>query len=359
MINLHNVLFRPSNLYEALFRQKLLGSGSETIVGTDYVPYLYRPSPTFSQTYNRQRPVVVGGSVAWNQLVDVGATSVTVPSGHKYYANINGAKTIGSSSGSAISINDGSADNVIDLTALWGSTVADAIYAMEQSVAGSGVAYFKALFGEDYYAYNSGSLESVQTSGHVIRDANDTVIGNYALDPDLVLRGVPKWENGGLKYDGDRYLPNGTVERRYGIVDLGSLDYTGGSTSESGKYRWYTTVDGIKGAESTEVSGSVICAKYVTVTGLDTYRAKQGISVGSGANSSRIFIYDESLSASTASAVKTAMSGVYLIYELATPTTESADPYTALQMADPNGTEEWVTSGIVPVGQETEYIQKS
>jgi hypothetical protein len=51
------------------------------------------------------------------------------------------------------------------------------------------------------------------------------------------------------------------------------------------------------------------------------------------------------------------MSSVYLVYELATPTTEQADPYTSTQVIDPNGTEEFVTTGIVPVGHYSKYLE--
>ena len=43
------------------------------------------------------------------------------------------------------------------------------------------------------------------------------------------------------------------------------------------------------------------------------------------------------------------------VYKLTIPTTESADPYESLQICDPLGTEEYVTTGIVPVGHETRY----
>lgn len=42
-------------------------------------------------------------------------------------------------------------------------------------------------------------------------------------------------------------------------------------------------------------------------------------------------------------------------YELATSTTEEADPYTVPQIVDPNGTEEYVSTSIVPVGHESRY----
>ena len=44
-----------------------------------------------------------------------------------------------------------------------------------------------------------------------------------------------------------------------------------------------------------------------------------------------------------------------LVYELATPTTEQAEPYQELQICSPYGTEEYVTTGIVPVGHYTKY----
>lgn len=52
-----------------------------------------------------------------------------------------------------------------DLTAMFGSTKADEIYAMEQSQSGSGVAYFRSLFPLPYYAYDSGSLLSFNGTG--------------------------------------------------------------------------------------------------------------------------------------------------------------------------------------------------
>ena len=47
--------------------------------------------------------------------------------------------------------------------------------------------------------------------------------------------------------------------------------------------------------------------------------------------------------------------GTNTVYKLATPTTESAEPYTELQICDPAGTEEWIGANM-PVGHETTYI---
>lgn len=70
---------------------------------------------------------------------------------------------------------------------------------------------------------------------------------------------------------------------------------------------------------------------------------------------SRIAIKDSTYS--DAASFKAALSGTYLVYEKITPTTETADPYTALQTLDPNGTEEFVSTGIVPVGHYSKYLE--
>ena len=52
--------------------------------------------------------------------------------------------------------------------------------------------------------------------------------------------------------------------------------------------------------------------------------------------------------------------GTNTVYKLATPTTETADPYTNPQKVDASGTEEYVDSREVPipVGHETQYVTR-
>ena len=49
----------------------------------------------------------------------------------------------------------------IDLTQMFGSTIADYIYNLEQNESGSGVTFFKSLYPNNYYAYDSGTSELV------------------------------------------------------------------------------------------------------------------------------------------------------------------------------------------------------
>lgn len=352
--------------------------------------------------------------------------------------------------------------NIFDFTQMFGSTIADAIYAMEQATAGSGVAWFRSLFQNSYYAYDAGSLQSVQAKEHktvgfnqwdeqweiggintadgtddntmttrirsknyipvlpntmyyksspnnvrhVYYDINKNFISaggwgieqfltpsnchylrfmvdpaygttykndicinisdpakngtyepyeehTYPLDPDLILRGIPKWDStNGLYYDGDEYTPDGSVKRKYGIVDMGTLDWSLNNQSIS---RYSAIVSGIKYVDVWSEIG--ICENYPIILSSPETNGMAGIGWG------KIFICDDRYS--DAATFKTAMSGVYLVYELATPTTEQAEVYRELQISAHGGTEEFIDAGVtattptrdvsIPVGTETFY----
>jgi hypothetical protein len=52
-------------------------------------------------------------------------------------------------------------ENVFDLTQMFGSTIADYIYNLEIHTEGVGIAFFKALYPNDYYPYNAGTKQLV------------------------------------------------------------------------------------------------------------------------------------------------------------------------------------------------------
>lgn len=237
---------------------------------------------------------------------------------------------------------------VYDLTQMFGSTIADYIYSLEQAHAGDGVAWFKALFGEDYYPYNAGELISVKTSARKTYNADNVEIGSYALDDSLTLRGIPKLDsNNELYYDGDTYASDGTVTRRYGVVDLGSLNWL---RDENQRFM-SSSVSGIKLPISPNFHDGLVCAKYEANDSPITYRTVD--KTIAKYTDGRLYILDSAYS--DAQTFKTAMSGVYLVYELATPTTESADAYTQSQRV--GATEEFVDGRTVeiPVGNVSEY----
>ena len=298
-------------------------------------PYALQPIPAGGWDYENIEKLV-GGTVAWNQLFKAaGASTINgiafsrsedlsvqtmngtatanayrtlpdIPStivNHIYYVSqeyaITGVQIYNDSAGVStqgnketigratavkgwfIRVSSGTAlDNVsirpliIDLTQMLGSAIADYVYSLEQATAGSGIQWLKDydLIDDNYHAYSQGSLESVNVSAHVMRDADNNIIETYPIDSSVTLRGMLKKDaSDNLYYDGDEYLPDGTVNRYYGER---------------------------------------------------TYQAG-----------------DESLTDAITDGTNT-------VYKLTTPTTESADPYTALQVCDPDGTEEWVDYGV-------------
>lgn len=338
---------------------------------------------------------------------------------------------------------------LFDLTAMFGTAIADYIYALETATAGAGVAWFKRLFPNDYYAYDAGSLKSVEgVSAHVMSGKNlwnpntyetfdivgdgstlryghsyppgtYTVINNtdttlyyrkpkadlssrgttitinagnsanvtvdvgyilwvfvntvsgvnhdyavmfgsdaeyepyiahtYPLDSSLTLRGIPKLDSANrLYYDGDRYSSNGTVTRRYGIVDLGTLIW-----QTNGRIFYTITAPMFGNGGNAKVGGGVLCPIYTNLTVDSTNPTDMRIFV---ANIQATPVLRTSDSRYTdVNAYKTAMSGVMALVELYTPVTETAEPYTNPQIVDNLGTEEYVTTGIVPVGHNTKY----
>ena len=235
---------------------------------------------------------------------------------------------------------------IIDLTQMFGATVADALYAMGDD----GVSLFRQMFPKDYYAYATPTLEHVYGL-----QSHDMTVGDkiysYALDASLTLRGILKYDpTKGFYADGDTYEAKGTVTRKYGIVNLGTLTWTYNSSAA----RFATTGLGniAKLPSSNAMIGNILCPEYLTeIANYSVDATKDKIIML--ANSGGMYVRDSSYT--DAASFKAALSGVYLVYELATPTTEEADPFEAVQITD--GTEEYATDCLAPVGHESKYYE--
>lgn len=107
----------------------------------------------------------------------------------------------------------------------------------------------------------------------------------------------------------------------------------------------------VKNYEPSQVP-NVLTAKYTTVS-YETDWIDRMVSFTYGSYTRKLVIYDSSYT--DAQTFKAAMSGVMLYYELATPTTETAEPFQHIQIVDDYGIEEFVSTGIVPVGHNTRY----
>lgn len=172
------------------------------------------------------------------------------------------------------------------------------------------------------------------------------------------LRGVMKLDaNNNLVYYGDEKSADGTVTRKFGIVDLGSLSWIKTSSYTHNFFYGYLVV---------KRGGTCKSDKYLTIDSVTSGtfgESAENLDICLGASSDQVFIRDDAYSDKDSFAA--AMSGHYLIYELATPTTEQSTPFTSPQYLFDGGTEEFVDYGVeqetrdvaVPVGHVTEYME--
>lgn len=288
---------------------------------------------------------------------------------------------------------------LINLTQMFGNQIANYIYSLEQANAGAGVAWVKQFLPKDYYEYtatpyflnvkttgkkvvgfnaynnttgtakllggNQYQITGTYTSVSYLDDLGNTetltintdgkftptnsgvltVVDGNATDTcvhlvwdgerdgefeayreityptsDVGLRGIPKLDSdNNLYYDGDKYKSDGTVERKYAVDTLLS-NYAVGDT---------ITISAIQ--PNTQ---NIKCNKYGDLSEWGT------------------------ISGTVITLTKALSSDDVILYELATPTTETADAFTQRQWIDNWGTEEWIDNRTIPllVGHNTEYL---
>lgn len=166
---------------------------------------------------------------------------------------------------------------------------------------------------------------------------------------ELELRGFPQIVNGELRFDGDIRKPNGQVTRKYRLVDLGTLpwQYLGGL--------FLTNIrSGGQGLD--KVFANMLCPIYTLVDNND-YSNWENMSMRNTNVPENPILRIKNTNYTDAAEFKAAMSGVYLLYELATPTTETAPTFADLQICNIYGTEEFVDERDVsiPAGHVTTY----
>lgn len=332
------------------YPEMAVGQLLSTNPSSDLVPYYSRISHGI-----RVDDEIVGGSLPWNQLCN--SSSVTVTNGHKYLLKKGTAWSIGASTGSAITGLTSGSDMVIDLTLLCGSTIADYIYSLEQGTAGAGVAFFRSLFGKDYYQYDAGSMQSVQVAGRKIEKTGEETI-TYPLDSSLVLRGKLMMDaDHKLYFGGDTYKSNGDVGRNYAEYTIpANVSLTKIATQTTG---WYQYAFNPSPSQATAGNDDTRwqCDKMATFN--NTYYNDVKASI----TSALAYPYGSGfrfvLNTDSSSTAKSMIAGMKIVYPLATPTTESADPFTNPQVVYDNGTETYLDGATrdidMPVGHNSLY----
>ena len=260
----------------------------------------------------------------------------------------------------------------IDLTQMFGESIADYIYGLEQANAGAGVAKLKScgFCTKPYYAYNLVELLSVNVSQHKMVSADHAQEWVYPLDSTKKWRGVYKLDaNNNLYADGDIYPSSGNATRRFNIVNLGTLNWTKSVDSEFGTTKFVASNANLIKAKAVGIRDipNAFCDSYISRAkysgGGNNKSLIQAGYTGFNVSGDSIIIVDSSKNDLSATEFKEAMNGKAVVYELATPTTETADPYTNPQSCAPGGTEEYVDAGVaagtrdvsIPVGHDTFY----
>lgn len=175
--------------------------------------------------------------------------------------------------------------------------------------------------------------------------------------PKVPLYGIPQLVNNKLAFNGDIRKADGSVTRKYDLKELSHFNYSKGTVGD-GVLFYTDPIAYIKPVAVSSDKGNIISDVFITESFADVNAGRvQGISIGTDG---RLRIYTESSTYTnlTAAGFKTAMDGHYLVYELATPTTETVAPFQNPQRAFTDGIEEFIyDSGDVPVpvGNESTY----
>lgn len=169
---------------------------------------------------------------------------------------------------------------------------------------------------------------------------------SYPLDSSVKLNGQFMLDSNNKLYcNGDVWHSVGQIDRKYTLVDLGTLNWNYSSSVPM----FYASIPTPRlpannGVNTTwGLSPKYLFTNRTNIGGEDKHFAITTTGV--------LCINDSAYT--DAATFKTAMNGVNFVYEKATPTTESATPYQNPQRV--GSTEEYVTDSIVPVGHNSKY----
>ena len=185
----------------------------------------------------------------------------------------------------------------------------------------------------------------------------------YPLDSSLTLNGLYKLgANKELYCDGDTYESDGTVTRKEGTIRVGDATV---STSSAAYHIYYVVLPNAKSPTTAqERLEGIMSSSFAVDTQMGAGASTTDLSIKKYTDTNnRCLALIRDNSCEDAAAFKTKWANTVILYELATPTTDTADPYTNPQTSTPNGTEEYVDAGVeagtrdvaIPVGHETLY----
>ena len=172
---------------------------------------------------------------------------------------------------------------------------------------------------------------------------------SYPLDSTITLRGIPKLVDGKLVADGDWYEPDGKQTVRFAEYTFTGNEtwamYTAWGSDHTAAFNYLPNAKG--GA------GSAIMANY-------QYATQDSILGGTVTgiwirDDNHVFYVSDPYITDADKAKEKFPAGTKIVYAIITPTTSTASPYAEVEICDADGTEEFVTDSVVPVGNVTEY----
>lgn len=201
---------------------------------------------------------------------------------------------------------------VIDLTTLLGSTIADAIYTLEQSTPGAGIAIIKQLLTKDYYPYSLPDLSSIMY-------ANDWE--NFG--DSYILNGFLRLSSNSLYRWGDT-LSNGNVTPKTTRIAMTDLIWTSGTMAayEATLPNWVGS-NAVEPILETVISDAYPTALYDVWSGLtptdlsaapDKYLYQIYESQSPDTKHYKIYIKDTSIA--TVSDLMTALAGKEIVFAI-------------------------------------------
>ena len=284
----------------------------------------------------------------------------------------------------------------VDLTQAFGSTIADYLYTLESGTAGAGIAKLKewGFLTKPYYAYDAGSLQSVNASEHRTTGKNlvsemlegktigsDGSVGNNA-SYNLALARV---------ISGQTYVASGVganlVAGFYtSKPTLNSVSYNGSRTvasvmSFTAPIDGYIAIRCSTSDTTPQVEFGSTATAYEPYT-LHTYALDSSLTLRGipklDANNNLYYdgdTYESDGKVTRKYGIRAYASGdatdgstmitdgTNTVYKLTTPTEETAEGYTNPQVVDVDGTEEFVDYGVaqgtrdvaIPVGHDSDY----
>jgi len=147
----------------------------------------------------------------------------------------------------------------------------------------------------------------------------------------------------GTVYGGTLDVTTGKLTVDRAMVDLGAKNWR--PSTAAGRTRFRTSITDIERISSPNIVAPMLCSAYKTETANNTYTGKQGISLQQ--NEADVYVYDAQRESMTTADFKTAMSGVQLVYKLATPIVYDLAPTEVTTLLGDNTI--WADTGDVTV----------